>query len=270
MFFVWLVGLPSEAAIQSDTMVDSIATILNEAQKNTYKQPELAASLARQAHQLAVDEKLVAEQGDAFRIIGGTYYLRGDYDLALDNFLEAYQIFEQTSDTSKLIRIISNLGLVYKSLEDYEKSLDYYRSSVSLTDPKDSVTLSKVYNNIGVVHKRQLNYDSAEYYFTESLGLKEGLGDTKGVANTLTNLGNIAAEKGENREALDYFRRSLNLETSLQHDEGIAKNMNNMANAYLRLNQVDSAIYFALVGYEIGIKLKTKLQIKDRIRVLPK
>lgn len=255
---------------QEEVKLDSTALLLKQAQQNTYKQPELAASLAQQAYQMALANNQLTEQGEAFRIIGGTHYLRGDYDLALDNFLEAYQVFEHTKDTSKMTRTLSNLGLVYKNLGDYEKSLNYYQISLALTSPEDSLVLSKVFNNIGVVHKRKQNFDSAEYYFIKSLGLKKGLGDLKGVANTLTNLGNISVERNDNTGAIDFFRRSLMLERELGYDEGIAKNVNNMAGAYMRLNQVDSAIHYALIGYEIGLKLKTKIQVKESTEILSK
>lgn len=263
-----LLIIPFLSLGQDPVESDSIAILIQQAQKNTYKEPALAATMADKALQMAKAENRMTEQGEAFRIIGGSYYLRGDYDLALDNFLEAYQIFEQQLDTPKITRVLSNLGLVYKSLEDYEKSLEYYRISLGLTDPGDSVTLSKIYNNIGVVHKRKANYDSAEYYFNRSLEIKEGLGDAKGVANTLTNLGNIVAARGDNAKAIAFFHRSLQLERQLEHDEGIAKNMNNMAGSHLLMNQVDSAIYYALIGYEIGQKLKTKLQIKESTEIL--
>ncbi|WP_422360338.1 tetratricopeptide repeat protein [Reichenbachiella sp.] len=253
---------------QDEAQQDSISWLIGQAQKKTYREPEAAAELAKQAYALAKSQNQLIAQGEALRIIGGTYYIRGDYDLALENFLEAHQIFDEEEDRPKLTRILSNLGLVYKSLEDYERSLDYYQMSLALTTPNDSLVLSKVYNNIGVVHKRQLNFDSAEYYFTQSLSLKEGLGDTKGVANTLTNLGNVAADRNDNTGAIRLFRRSLNLEIELDYDEGIAKNVNNIANAYLKLNKVDSAIYYALIGYEIGSKLKTKIQIKESSEIL--
>ncbi len=268
MLVALLFGTHTRSYTQVEFQKDSITQLINKAQKNTYKEPELAESYARQAHELARAENLIIEQGEALRIIGGTFYIRGDYDLALENFLGARQIFDEAKDTLKLIRILSNLGLVYKSLEDYERSLAYYQMSLALTTPRDSVVLSKVYNNIGVVHKRQKKFDSAAYYFNRSLGLKQGLGDKKGVANTLTNLGNVASEKNDNMGAIRLFRRSLILEKELDYDEGIAKNVNNIANAYLKLNEVDSAIYYALMGYEIGIKLKTKIQIKESSDIL--
>lgn len=247
---------------------DSIAVLLRSAQKNTYKKPELAEKLAMQAYEMAIAQNQAVEQGEALRIIGGTFYIRGDYDLALNHFLEAYQVFEETKDTLKMTRALSNLGLVYKSLEDYDRSLAYYNKGLKYCKTSDTLTLSKIYNNIGVVYKRQLRYDSASYYFSKSLLFKRHIGDKKGVANTLTNLGNVAADRGENDKAITLFRQSLKLESELGNDEGEAKNLNNIANAHIRLGRLDSAIHYAELGLEIGRRLQTKIQIKESTEVL--
>lgn len=249
---------------------DSIDILLNSAQKNTYKKPGIAEQEARKAHALALEQEAPVKQGEALRVMGGSYFVRGDYDLALDNFLAAKQLFDNQKDTAKLCRIMSNIGLVYKSLGNYQTSLSYYGEALQLSPKDDSLARSKIYNNIGVVYKHLKQYDTAYAYFNRSLTLKRALGNTKGMANTLTNLGNIAGLQNNNRKAIELFRQSLDLEKSLDHQEGIAKNVNNMARAYYRMANYDSAIHFAQIGLEIGQQLGTKIQISEAAETLAK
>lgn len=267
---VLFVSTRLHASMHAIMAQDSIDLLISNAQKNTYKKPELAEQEARKALAKAEVQDMPIKQGEALRIMGGSFFVRGDYDLALDNFLAARQLFEDHQDTAKLCRIMSNIGLVYKSLNNFETSLEYYGKALQLSQANDSLARSKIFNNIGVVHKHLKAYDTAFSYFSRSLTLKRALGDKKGVANTLTNLGNIAGLQNENRKAIELFRQSLELEESLGHQEGIAKNVNNMARVFYRMASYDSAIYFAQIGLEIGQKLRTKIQISEASETLAK
>ncbi|WP_168796402.1 tetratricopeptide repeat-containing sensor histidine kinase [Flagellimonas onchidii] len=88
--------------------------------------------------------------------IGVGYYYAGDLDLALKNYLSAY-------DLSK-----------YMSKED----------------------LAKVLNNIGIIYRIQKKYDRAEKIYLKSYELKKELKDSLGIAGSLMNLGMIYHEMG--------------------------------------------------------------------------
>ena len=49
------------------------------------------------------------------------------------------------------------------------------------------------------------DYTRAIDYYTRSLKIKEEIGDKKGIATSLNNIGNIYVDQGDYAKALDYY-----------------------------------------------------------------
>ncbi len=263
-FFAWLILIaPFLTIAQSSIAVDSL---LRTAEKNIYKDPIEARRLGLSA----LDSKFAAveQQGRALKIVGGSYFVQGNYDLALEKFLDAFQVYEGLGDTTMMSQLLSNVGLVYKSIDDYASSLNYYRRALKIVSVSDTSTNARLINNVAVVYQHIGQLDTAQYFLEQSLVLKTQLGDKKGMANTLTNLGIVAFQKEDFYQAIAYHRRALAIETTLKHDEGIAKCMNNIGSTFVGLGNYDSAAYYAKIGLEIGQRLGTKEQIKQAYETL--
>lgn len=249
---------------------DSLNVLLKKSNSLTHHEPLESRALASQLLQYAKNNDWLYEQAQAYQTIGTTHNVGGEYDLALENFMNAYQLFEMLADTTNMTRSLGSIGIVYKHLQDYPMSLAYYRKTLKINSPEDTLIRSKLFNNMGVVYKRMKNYDTAIYYFEKSMVLKELLGNGKGVANTLSNLGNIASEKGDQFRAIELFNEALKIERRLNINEGIAKSLNNIALVFLKLEQYDSAIIYASQGLQISKSINTKIQIKEATAVLTK
>ncbi|MEP4534773.1 MAG: tetratricopeptide repeat protein [Cyclobacteriaceae bacterium] len=252
---------------QSSTSLrlDSLIAI---AEKGVYRNPLESRQIAETILQEAGNETHKPYQAQALKIIGGAYYVRGDYDLALEKFLDSYQMYVEIQDTTRMSQLLSNIGLVYKNIDDYDNSLLHYRKALKLVPEQDISSRSRMINNIGVVFQRMQQYDTAEFFLRQSLTLKSELDDEKGMANTLTNLGIIAFEKGEFEQAIDYHQQSLILETKLKSDEGIAKSLNNIGSTYLALKHYKGAVEYARRALEISKRLGTKEQMKQAYETL--
>ena len=255
-------------AVEAQVPIDTLNTRLQKAQKLFYKDPAGAEKIALEVKELAETMDYPEGSGNAFRIIGLSYLLRGDYDVAVDNLLHSYSIFEQLNDSLMMVQVLSNLGVVYKNLKDYERSIEYYEKALNMAQPDDTLGLSKLYNNIGVVKQRLGKFDEAMDYFQQSLKLKQALGNQKGISNTLTNLGNVSIKKGQLDKGLKYFKASMNIEKNLGHSEGLAKTYNNIAALFLKKEKYDSAGFYASMALEIANRIETKLQIKEAASAL--
>lgn len=237
--------------------------------ENRYKDPLIAGTSALEALRIAQSNGLKKEEAIAFKALGGVQYIKGNYEKSLDNFLSAYNTFEDLKDTTNMSQLLSNLGLVYKNIGDNEKSLTYYEQALDLqSNNPDTLTVSRLLNNVGVIYKNLSRYQETLGYFNRSLELKVIISDHKGVANTYTNLGVIKSKQGDDKSAIRYFYKSLDMERTLQSQEGIAKNFNNLALSYSIMGKCDSAIHFAQQGLEIGEKLQTKIQVKEAAEIL--
>ncbi len=267
-YWILFLSMVSWHSASAAISTDSIDAQLEIAIDLIYKNPADAEKIANEALTISEELNYKTGMGDAFRVIGLSYFIRGDYDLSVENLLQSYALFESLQDSLMLGQVLGNLGVVYKNLKNYDKSLEYYERALDVTDTGDTLVRSKIYNNIGVVQQRMEKFDQALDNFERSLELKQYLGNQKGISNTLTNLGNVSIRLGRLREAMKYFKSSMAIEEELDHEEGLAKSYNNIAGLYLKMYEHDSALFYARRALEIGEALGTKFQIKESSAVL--
>lgn len=233
-----------------------------------YQDPAQALALSMQGFKLAQAAGDSSIQAYALKITGNVHYLLGNYAEALDHFTNAQLIYQALGDSTATAAMYGSEALVHKATEEYEKALETYDQAYNYLGPRSASIKAKLLNNEGTIYRLMENFDKAEQLFLESLELKKQLGDQKGVANTYTNLGNMKADEGKNKEAFRYFFKSQQIENQLKNDEGIAKNYNNLANLHLLGSSLDSAIWYAKKGLKIAEKIQTKIQIKEASEVL--
>ncbi|MBV9279724.1 MAG: tetratricopeptide repeat protein [Chloroflexi bacterium] len=78
-------------------------------------------------------------------------------------------------------------------------------------------------------------YGRAAPLYEEALALWRALGDTRGVAESLGNLGNVMVHEGKYGQAAALHEEALALFRSLGHEEGVAQNLANLgAEAYMQ------------------------------------
>ncbi|MFT4526099.1 MAG: adenylate cyclase [Bacteroidia bacterium] len=87
-------------------------------------------------------------------------------------------------------------------------------------------------SNIGIIYNDQSDYPKALDYYQRSLVIREEIGDKKGIAGSLNNLGIIYQVQGDSPKALDYYQRSLKIEEEIGDNNGIASSLGNIGGIY--------------------------------------
>ena len=85
-------------------------------------------------------------------------------------------------------------------------------------------------NNLGLVACDQGDYPAARALYEESLAIKRELGDRVGIANSLNNLGNVAYDQAELAFARALYEESLAIARELGDREGVARVLGNLGN----------------------------------------
>lgn len=148
------------------------------------------------------------------------------------------------------VSLYNHLGILYKQLENYKESVDYYNKTLSLTnDPEDRIT---VLNNIGNVYKEQRIFESAiEFYeksYQESLNFK----GKEVTARALDNLG-FAQSKINISEALANMIKALNLKMKINdNDDGIITSYLHLGEYYKDRGDRDKALLYANKALDIA------------------
>ena len=172
---------------------------IEEAKKISFKQPSLAFDMSKEAYEMAKENKLGLEEAyalfamalacrsmtklndcfnyafDAFKlfeiynnplgvagtlnIIGVVYFYNAMYEAALENFLRALHLLEETEDYLIMSKIFNNMGEVYKEVGNLEESLISYNKALDLCEKhKYMANIAVILENMGEIYFRKKDY----------------------------------------------------------------------------------------------------------------
>jgi len=118
------------------------------------------------------------------------------------------------------------MAMVANAQGDFAASKALYEESLAIKrELGDRRGIANALNNLGMVAVEQGNYAAGRSLYEESLAIKRELGDRRGTANTLNNLGMAALEMGDLAPALALNQESLAIRCELSDRWGITNSI---------------------------------------------
>jgi serine phosphatase RsbU (regulator of sigma subunit)/TPR repeat protein len=217
-----------------------------------FSQPDSAFYFAKIQYDFAESVKNKKWIGNATNTQGASFYVRGQYDQAIDYFKKTLRL----GDKDGIAAANNNIGLIHNYRGNYKEAIFFFKKSLEIreeTDNKKGIATSLI--NIGIIYKNLKNLDEALDYYKNGLAVFQELNDKKGIAASLNNIGIISAEQGRYDESLIYTEKSLIVFKELGDKKGIASSLNDIGNIYSNQNDHDAALAF----FKDGLKLFEEL-----------
>ncbi|MCU0447185.1 MAG: tetratricopeptide repeat protein [Microscillaceae bacterium] len=222
---------------------------LAEAMANS--QPVKARNYAQEAIELAQDLDFEAGQAHALKNVGIIYQMQGNQSQALQYFLNALRMYEKLQNSVGIAQTLNNVGIIYQQQKKYEKARQYYERVLKIDEQtRDLKGQASTLNNLGDIYYQQDQYTQASAYYEKSLQIRQQMRDEAGIAVSLKNIGLVHYVQNDYLAALRNFFNSLALDTKLGNQASISSTDINIANTYLKIEKIDSALYYATKGYE--------------------
>jgi signal transduction histidine kinase len=155
------------------------------------------------------------------------------------------------------------LGLLYETIGEWEKSLEYYQKSVNIAEAsanKKGIVIS--FQNIANVLLKSENEKLALLKIEEAWMLSQPL-DTNRQAHVLNDYGEILSQTGHFNEALTKFQQSLVWYERLNDQPMIGRALLNMANTYSKKGDQGLAIEF----FHKSLELKNAIRPEDLVKL---
>ena len=182
------------------------------------------------------------DEAYALADIGSTYDLLGQYDQAIENHHQALSIFESSGDTLGQAVTLTYLGRILSQTGEAEEALSLYEQALSIHQESGNVREeSMLLVDIGRLQARS-NLSKARAALQRSLDLGEQMGDTSGVANTLSELGRVERKRGRFDEAFSLLQRSLSLFKAVGDRPGEADIQYEIATLYAEQDRLPEAL----------------------------
>jgi predicted ATPase/class 3 adenylate cyclase len=191
----------------------------------------------------------------------GIYHDFGDEAEARRLAALARERFEAEGDPVWIARIENLLGQTAMAERDYASAEGaFVRALARFVEARDPLGEAIVRNNLGVLVRRQVAADDpdrdarlavAAQHLEESLKTRRDLGDAKGEAETLNNLGVVAFERGAYAEAWGHYRESLAIERALRRTTGIGTALANLGEVTGVLGDGVAAVRFLALAERV-------------------
>lgn len=201
-----------------------------------------ATRLYNQAMELM--DQMGQNRGHLLVSMAGPYFYRERFDQALEHLEEAEKLFDRKMDSEGLVKCWQHMGLVYRTLQDFESALTYYQQALEvatriedrqklrmdvadvlvvvdqpqeamemyqlvLDEAEEELTKAIMFQNLGQINASMEQYKQAEAELEMALELKQRLlGETDPqLRQTLSSLGAVYAAQGEDDD--EYKRKAM-------------------------------------------------------------
>ncbi len=226
-FFALLSSLIFSTLNAQTYRADSLITALKTAREDTNKvnllnalaymlytgKPDSTLLLAQQAITLSVKLNWKKGESGGYNNYGITCAVKGNYPKALDYFLKASKIDEETGSKASLASDMANVGITFGELGNYPKALSYFFKAIKIDEFLNNKNeLANNYENVGTIYQEEADYHQSLEYLSRALQLDESIGNKQGEASILGNIGNDYESLANYPMALNYDMKALHLD----------------------------------------------------------
>ncbi len=234
-------------------------------------------------------EKLAREAGDELMVVraqiikGGIRQAEANYIEAIQLYTEALKLAEANHNDELIANILNSIGQIYGDQKNYKESIEYFRKSKQVEDKRNNQRgVAAAHNNMALVFKDQgddalkeqdsirfkVFYDSAITNYSKAYSIIKNENDPIALASTINNLGAIYVDIGDIKNARNMLFESIAIYRKFQNPNGIALCAGDLAKLHLKLNALDSALYYGKLSFDISVDLGADYTTKNASHIL--
>lgn len=217
-----------------------------------FSNPDLAYAYAQASLSFAKKSTHKPSLAQAWNDLGIIYFDQALYDSALFCYEKSLPLRKEMGDLKGLGGLYNKIGIVFQSRGQF---MDAMRAQIQSLRYYDSLGweygIAYAQNNIAILHYNLGSPDKALEYYQKSADIKLKIGDKDGYGGTLSNMGNVYFDQKKYREAITLYLRALEYIDTARNTYYLSSTLNNLANGYSRIDQFDSAFYYAKKGLTI-------------------
>lgn len=154
--------------------------------------------------------------------------------------------------TKARMKVLYAAGVLADAQGDYASARALFEESLTINrELGDRRGIAVSLNNLGIVTVRQQDYPAARSLYEESLAIWRELGNRRAIALSLNNLGNVANVQGDYPAARSLHEESLAVFQGLRDRHGIAWSLNHLGD--VARDQGDYAVARSLYEESLAI-----------------
>jgi tetratricopeptide (TPR) repeat protein len=206
----------------------------------TLKIAEVLLSGAKSQAEKTKTNKII---GNVHNNIGGIYYLQGDYTRALEKFLVALRIREESGDKKYIADSHNNIGLVYQDEGRNEDAVRQYLASLRIYEESgDPQGIAAANINLGSVHLELKKISLAYEYLNRSLSVSKSIGYKDGLKESYLGLSRADSAAGNWKRSFRHYTMYIIYRDSLSNEENTRRSIQAQMNYQFGKQQAADSI----------------------------
>lgn len=210
----------------------------------------------------SIDDKLGI--ANMLNNLGAVYYNGGDDNKAVDFYIQSLRVSEQIGDTLRIATALVNIGAVYYNKPaTHARALEYYKRALPLSEMlEDNDAIGTTSVNMGEIYFERNEYDSALIYYERSLEAYQN-SETGNLPYTLNNIGNVYAQKGEIKKAINYQKEAFDIAEFRKDKLEMAHALMGLANTYLLSDDIYASNNYFIRAQVIAEEISADYELLD-------
>lgn len=201
---------------------------------------------------------------DGWMQLGNRQLAEGDLAQAVDSWAEAAEIYRLLGDGQSAGRAYGSMGTAFALLDRYPEAERAFVLRIGTARDNDDL-LGQVYglNNLGNLYINQGKLLEGQAHFEEALQIARTTGDARALGVSLSNLGQVATQRGDLDVAVRLLEAAANYRILASDYVGEAHSSNSLGDVYVALGRESNAIGAYRVGLRAGVEAGDRaLQIR--------
>jgi signal transduction histidine kinase/Tfp pilus assembly protein PilF len=191
---------------------------------------------------LELDGKESAAYGKRLGDVGYCLEMLIRYDEARAVYEQSLEIAKTHEDWQETIALLNNIGNIFYSQAQFEKSLEYLQEALRAEEEHgEEASISTILNSIALIYQAWKDEEKTIAYFQRALEIDRKYKNPDKIAIRLNNLGIYYRELEDFETALNYLLEALEIEREINNPHRLANRLTNVSSIYISLEQFENA-----------------------------
>ncbi len=198
------------------------------------------------------DKKLKNGLARAFASAGVANSEINNYAESILNYQKALKIYIDLNDKKSISKVLNNIGVVYKSMKNNPKALEYLQKALKIQQLNGEETVAVTLSNIGNIYFEMQNYNASISYYQKSEKLFKTIDNVRNFALLNSYLGDYYKKTNNNSKALEYYNKALKSYNEIENTFGVSLVLFNLGQMSFDAKKYSEALPLALKSLQLA------------------
>ena len=223
------------------------------------------------AHQTAQEMLKIANEitdnqliTDSYVAIGKALHSLGQYELAINQFSKAIELYQALQNRLMIIECLNLLAMCKESQALYNQAIEFLDQALIYS--KEIGTEAKIGETIyqlATCHRKKGSFDTAMDLYKQALNIFEKLGNQKQIGLIYNHMGLNVQGKGEYYKSIEYIQKALDIAVQQNDKVNISNRLNNIGLAHQAMGNTNESLSF----YSQTLVIDTSLNDKPKMAI---